>query len=83
MLYKETIKYSLSSKLKYKRELAQNLRKISDKENQVESPKGVPRQAATRLQSDKELSGKDRRLTSLIKQIIEVSLEGELFSNYQ
>ena len=51
---------------------------MSDKEKKVTSLEDFARQAAARLQSGEELSGKEGVLAPLIKQIIEASLEGEL-----
>lgn len=51
---------------------------MSEKEKQSTSLEEFARQAAARLQSGEELSGKDGVLAPLIKQIIEASLEGEL-----
>lgn len=51
---------------------------MSDKEKQPTSLEEFARQAAARLQSGEELSGKDGVLAPLIKQIVEASLEGEL-----
>jgi len=51
---------------------------MSDKEKKSSSLEEFARQAAARLQSGEELSGKDGVLAPLIKQIIEASIEGEL-----
>lgn len=59
-------------------ELAPKTRDMSDKKKQTSSLEEFARQAAARLQSGEELSGKDGVLAPLIKQIIEASLEGEL-----
>lgn len=59
-------------------ELAPKTQDMSDKEKQPISLEEFARQAAARLQSGEELSGKDGVLAPLIKQIIEASLEGEL-----
>lgn len=59
-------------------ELAPKTQDMSDKEKQPSSLEEFARQAAARLQSGEELSGKDGVLAPLIKQIIEASLEGEL-----
>lgn len=59
-------------------ELAPKTQDMSDKAKQPSSVEEFARQAAARLQSGEELSGKDGVLAPLIKQIIEASLEGEL-----
>lgn len=56
---------------------------MSDQEKQLTSLEAFARQAAERLQSGEELSGKDGVLAPLIKQIIEASLEGELTAHLE
>ena len=63
-----------------KGELAQNIAKMSDKEKKITSLEEFARQAASRLQSGEELSGKDGVLAPLIKQIVEASLEGDVWT---
>lgn len=61
----------------------QTHQKMADKEKKATSLEEFARQAAARLQSGEELSGKDGVLAPLIKQIIEASIEGELDSHLE